>query len=930
MQPIRELLAHWAAALGMPWAVEEDGFGQVFQTLLASAGRPDAEDRLHAMLVRPSDWQDSGPDQIVELITTAAGQPSPTVLGLCRGIGQSPAEWNSIVERARASTDQSPNVTLIVEDEVKAAYPTPRFDDPASDKIGAMPFTPAGYAAWATALARAVHRRTKPTHKAIIVDCDNTLWRGVCGEVGPTGIELTEGHLALHRLLVTQAESGVVIGLCSKNSAEDVERVWAERDDMVLPRDSVTIAAVNWRPKSENIREIGERLSLGTDSFIFVDDNPVECAEVEANCPGVTVTRFPDNDADMVRFCDHHWAFDLRNDAASGSRVEYYRAHLSREANRDTAPSLGEFLANLELRLTFHDIDSERIDRASELTLRTNQFHLSVRRRKVDELESDLASGDRGFLVGASDRFGEYGIVGLVIYRVNEDAVVAPTFLLSCRALGRGVEHRMLQRLGDIARDQGVGKVGLEYRETDRNEPALDFLRSIVPGAPIAKHGTLEMDASRAAEVTPDTNEPATRSPKTAASKPASGRTATSRHGGALDRSFELSVPAALLADRDSARNSPATPSTNGVQHLDDLETVIAAAFRDALGRPVDADIDFVEAGGHSLIAVGVFARILDHTGLELPISTLFEAGSIRSLARFVRARLTGASEREHRFVVPINEAGARKSDVANALFIAGGRNGNVVTLARLAREFDDRPVFGLQYRGVLGDDEPHETIEDAARDFLSEIRQVKPNGPYHLGGYSGGGLIAMAMAQQLIDAGETVSGLFLIDTRHPASRLQGWQSRMFRIRRLLHTGGISKAVLTKARRSLGWNEDASPSNPANREPAERLTPSQVRSIRIRDAFKVAANAFSPPSLDIPVLLFRPRDEQKVWLGPGTRATSINGSGVRVMDPDNGWGESFRTLRVEWVPGDHNTMLDHAALLAAAIREEAAGHEGSA
>ena len=145
----------------------------------------------------------------------------------------------------------------------------------------------------------AAHRRAPrastlaPVRKVVVVDCDNTLWRGVVGEVGAEGVEFDAGHRALHALLTRLTESGVLVCLCSKNEEADVWRVFDTRPDFGLRRDHVVAAMINWQPKSQNLRTLAARLNLGLDSFVFIDDNPVECAEVRAGCPEVLTLQWP-------------------------------------------------------------------------------------------------------------------------------------------------------------------------------------------------------------------------------------------------------------------------------------------------------------------------------------------------------------------------------------------------------------------------------------------------------------------------------------------------------------------------------------------------------------------------------------------------------------------------------------------------------------
>ena len=120
----------------------------------------------------------------------------------------------------------------------------------------------------------------------IVLDCDNTLWKGVCGEDGPLGIEVTAPYRALQEFMIGQMNAGMLLCLCSKNNEKDVLDVFDQRTDMLLKREHLVSWRINWNSKSENIKSLAKELNLGLDSFIFIDDNPVDCADVKINCPG--------------------------------------------------------------------------------------------------------------------------------------------------------------------------------------------------------------------------------------------------------------------------------------------------------------------------------------------------------------------------------------------------------------------------------------------------------------------------------------------------------------------------------------------------------------------------------------------------------------------------------------------------------------------
>src|SRR5204862_373136 len=175
------------------------------------------------------------------------------------------------------------------------------------------------------------HALLRPAHKVIVLDCDNTLWAGVCGEDGAKGIRLDPPFQSLQKFMRAQHEAGMLLCLCSKNNEEDVNEVFAQRLDMPLRREHLISSRLNWLSKSENLKSIAQELGLGLDSFIFVDDNPVECAEVEANCPEVLTVQLPEDPQQIPQFLRHCWVFDhLTRTAEDIKRGEMYRQNRQR------------------------------------------------------------------------------------------------------------------------------------------------------------------------------------------------------------------------------------------------------------------------------------------------------------------------------------------------------------------------------------------------------------------------------------------------------------------------------------------------------------------------------------------------------------------------------------------------------------------------
>jgi FkbH-like protein len=660
--PVEASLRFWLEGLQLPVSVSHAPYDQAFQQLL------DPESVLRRnrhgiglVLVRLQGWlatdgapgQDmpSDPDRIARELVAAVtealrGASSQLVVCFCPSTGLD-AETRATLARAeRVAADalrDEAGVRVLTSEALLERYPCDQVADPQGERIADMPYTPAFYSVLGTALARSIYGLVFPAHKVLVLDCDDTLWGGLCGELGPLGVALTEEHLALQRFAVEQRRDGKLICLASRNNEGDVFAVFDRNPAMALTRDDLTAWQINWGLKSDSLAELADRLGLGLDSFVFLDDDPVQCAEVRRRFPEVLALQVPKRGVE--RFCQHIWPLDPRSSTAEGSRrTASYREHVAREDVRASSQSFRQFLDSLELEVDIAPLEEADVPRATELTHRTNQFNLTGRRLNEAEFRNRIQHGEAPCLgVRVRDRFGDYGLVGLVLAEPDGDALRVPVMLLSCRSLGRGVEHRMVSHLGRLARSQGADRVVLRCVPTERNDPAREFLRRIGEVA-TEEDGSLSLalDAGRAESVALDLGaaprqpEPPMPGADTAGSgieDPDIG----AGTGAARRSTFLATVPAALAeaaaiheavhgesheAGPGSRELPPATGETAGA---DPVEALLVQLFAGQLGVaefPLDAG--FFELGGDSLQAVQVLAQVSTAFGVELDPTLLF------------------------------------------------------------------------------------------------------------------------------------------------------------------------------------------------------------------------------------------------------------------------------------------------------------------
>jgi FkbH-like protein len=664
-EPIQESLELWGHEPGAPLAVALAPNGQVLQTLLDPAsviGRNVSG--LNVVLIRLEDWDGAATDATVDLVEAVRVATSrsavPLLVCFCPA---SPAAQASDRGRAArfhereafvaASLAGNGAVDVVTSAQLAATYPVAAPHDPLGDTLGHLPYTPDLFAALGTLAARRLHAHRSPPYKVIAVDCDETLWGGVCGEDGPLGVVVDDARRELQAMLVAQHDAGVLLCLCSKNEEADVAAVFAAQPGMPLQARHLAARRVGWTPKPDALRSLADELGFGLDSFIFLDDNPVERGAVRSGCPEVLTPELPRDPAAIPGFLRGLWALDPRRVTTEDRRrTSLHREESAREEAQLAARSLDDFLAGLELEVGFAPLSAESAARAAQLTQRTNQLNVTTRRRTEAELAALARSGAlTGLVIDVRDRFGDYGTVGLLLFAITPDALAlaVDTLLLSCRALGRGVEQRLLAHLGQLAVAHGCARVDVPFVATARNRPALDLLEAA--GAehreadgegwifrfPAASLGAIRrLERERASRPTTENA-----AKETAPSPAAVGPSAAAQQARRLEHIADAladvpSILAAIHAQRSgrSARSGGPAPA---VAPAGAVEQGVAAIWCEVLHlADVSASAVFFALGGDSVAMVRVISRLRDAFGVELTPGQFFGAPTIQGLARTI------------------------------------------------------------------------------------------------------------------------------------------------------------------------------------------------------------------------------------------------------------------------------------------------------
>lgn len=480
------------AWLGWIGQVQTAPYGQLFQQLLDGSSIMSANaSGANVLLIRVADWlSDSSSlgfdclakDLLAAIDSFQLRNQGQLVVVVCESSHHDSAIAQELIDCERSlceSLTARNTVHLVHYQDLQKQYPVPQKFDSLTLKTAHIPYTQEYFAALAGAICRKISTTSRLPYKVLALDCDQTLWDGVCAEDGPGGVRLTQDRLLLQRKMKELSQAGMLICLCSKNLPADVWAVFDQHPEMILRRDDIVADRINWQSKSDNLRSLARELNLGLDSFIFIDDNPIECAEVKANCPEVLTLQLPNQE--IASFLAHTWAFDLQTiNEEDRQRAQRYTHDRQRRQLQQTAMTLTEFLESLELDVRFCPLQDADFERVAQLTQRTNQMNFTTIRRTTSDL-SRLVRDDHhsGFVVRVTDKFGDYGLVGAGIYSTDSEQLSLDTFLLSCRALGRRVEHQMLQHLVLLAKDSGCKTVSISFRPTEKNQPAFDLLHSV-------------------------------------------------------------------------------------------------------------------------------------------------------------------------------------------------------------------------------------------------------------------------------------------------------------------------------------------------------------------------------------------------------------------------------------------------------------------
>ncbi len=317
--------------------------------------------------------------------------------------------------------------------------------------------------------------------KAIALDLDNTLWGGIVGEDGPENLEIGQetsmgqAYFEFQEYIRSHKDIGVLLTVDSKNDRENA-LAGINHPESVLKEEDFVVIKANWEPKSVNLTDTASELNLLPESFVFVDDNPAEREIVRAQVPGAAVPEIG-NVEDFIRSIDRAGYFEVTELSADDTkRNEMYKANAQRAALEASFADYGEYLDSLEMKGIIRAFEPVFLDRIAQLTNKSNQFNLTTKRYSRADIEKVAESGEYIDIYGKLiDKFGDNGVVSVIIGHINKDVLDLDLWIMSCRVLKRDMEYAMMDNLVSRAREAGLKKIVGYFYPTAKNSMVRDF-----------------------------------------------------------------------------------------------------------------------------------------------------------------------------------------------------------------------------------------------------------------------------------------------------------------------------------------------------------------------------------------------------------------------------------------------------------------------
>ena len=323
--------------------------------------------------------------------------------------------------------------------------------------------------------------------KCLILDLDNTLWGGILGEDGVTGIKIGGDYpgnafTEFQRSIINLKNSGVILAVCSKNNESDVLEAWSKNPDILIKKDDISAYRINWSNKADNIREISDELNIGLNSMVFIDDNPTERELVKQILPEVSTPDFPENPYDLPKLVSKIVTdfFQIYNVTAEDlDKTHQYKSNSKRAIFKNSFEDFNQYLISLEISLLIEPASELSIPRIAQMTQKTNQFNFTTYRYTEGDIRKFVNKGDWVYTINVNDKFGNSGITGLIIVELENKTARVNSFLLSCRILGKNIEMAFISYILLKLKQFGIEIVVADYIPTLKNGQVKNFYEKL-------------------------------------------------------------------------------------------------------------------------------------------------------------------------------------------------------------------------------------------------------------------------------------------------------------------------------------------------------------------------------------------------------------------------------------------------------------------
>lgn len=346
-----------------------------------------------------------------------------------------------------------------------------------------MPYTKSMVIRLGRLINDSIHFHASEEKKVIVLDCDNTLWGGIVGEDGTASIQCDRnaaGILYYHfqEFLSGLKATGFILCLCSKNNEADVVDAFSKRN-FPLSWDDFVIKKVNWEEKWKNIQEISMELNVGIDSMIFIDDNPFELNVVKSILKGITTFEFTASYDDFLNLTAQQVFRKKVVLEADKKKTEQYQTEQQRKEWEHASSDFRNYLDGLKIKLEIFRNDRSDFLRLAQMTEKTNQFNFWKEEFTKEALNKWVDAGNLVFSLKLSDKFGDYGTVGLLLIDQVDQSWRLYNYLMSCRALGKDVETQFLKKVVETLASENIKLSDYRFKISDKNTPAQEFIKTM-------------------------------------------------------------------------------------------------------------------------------------------------------------------------------------------------------------------------------------------------------------------------------------------------------------------------------------------------------------------------------------------------------------------------------------------------------------------